>query len=403
MFRCALILLIDFVLLCSATALAQNTCGSTKLVCLLPTALHTGASTFNFFNQTFATQMGQLPLATPASGFIFTPVISGGSVIYHASQESFGPLVAERFETIGRNHAYLAFVHQRFDFDKLDGNDLGKLPIVFTYQPDPAAPVQVVTQTTNRIDSKLNQYVVFATYGISNHVDVSVAVPINRVSLGVSTAGHEYSTSTSATASFTQYLAGEASGFGDVVLAGKGTLYKSDRYGVAVGMELHLPTGDDHNFLGSGAVGIKPYLVLARRGRIAPHINLLYQWNSNSYLNKNSANIQQNLPGFFGYAFGADIGLKPWFTLTTDLIGQHYFNAPRITTGRSTLEPVDGVSTPFQTVTSIQGDYDADNYAVGIKLNPWHKILLIGNVTTKLNNGGLRATVVPMVGASYSF
>lgn len=72
------------------TVLAQNTCGNTKLECLLPTALHTNTPTFNFFNQTFATQIGQLPLATPASGFIFTFDKQKG--VYTAAQESFGPL-----------------------------------------------------------------------------------------------------------------------------------------------------------------------------------------------------------------------------------------------------------------------------------------------------------------------
>lgn len=403
-FRRAFSSLIHLGLVCgAAAAMAQTTCGNTKLACLLPTALHTNPPTFNFFNQTFATQIGQLPLATPASGFIYTSVVSGGSVVYHASQESFGPLVAERFETMGRHRVYVAFVYQRFDFDKLDGNDLGSLPIVFTFQPSGSQSVQVITQTTNRIDSKLNQYVVFGSYGISNNVDVSVAVPINRVSLGVSTTGKEFSTTTPAMASFTQFLGGEASGFGDVVLAGKGTLHKSDRYGIAAGMELRLPSGDEQNFLGSGAVGIKPYFVVARRGKLAPHLNLMYQWNSRSSLNTDVAGHEQNLPGYFGYTVGADIGVKPWFTFIADLIGQHYFNAPRITTSRSISEPVNGVPMPFTTINSLQADYDLENLALGIKLNPWRKLLLIGNATTTLNNGGLRATVVPMVGASYSF
>jgi hypothetical protein len=97
--------------------LAQNTCGNTKLECLLPTALHTNPGTFNFFNQTFATQVGQLPLATPASGFIFTFDKQKG--VYIATQESFGPLVAERVETMGFHRVYLAFTYQRFAFDDL--------------------------------------------------------------------------------------------------------------------------------------------------------------------------------------------------------------------------------------------------------------------------------------------
>src|SRR5579864_6906375 len=100
---------------CATSATAQTTtCGSTKLSCLLPTALHTNPPTFNFFNEAFATQIGQLPLATPASGFIFTFDKQKG--VYKASQESFGPLLAERVETIGRHKAYVAFTYQWFSF-----------------------------------------------------------------------------------------------------------------------------------------------------------------------------------------------------------------------------------------------------------------------------------------------
>ena len=58
---------------------------------------------------------------------------------------------------------------------------------------------------------------------------------------------------------------------------------------------------------------------------------------------------------------------------------------------------------PFPTVQQISDDYDVDNLALGLKINPWNKLLLLGNATIKLNDGGLRATVVPLVGISYSF
>jgi hypothetical protein len=381
---------------------AQTPCTSTKLACLLPFALHTNQGTFNFFNETFATQIGQLPLATPASGFIFTFDKKTG--VYHSSQDSFGPMVAERSETIGRHKLYVAFTYQRFGFDELDGNSLGSLPLLFTFTS--AQMPTVYTETANRIDSKVNQYVVFGTYGITSRVDGSVAIPINRVSLGVSTVGDEYSATTPATVHFTQTLAGEASGFGDVVLAGKGTLYKSEKYGVAVGMELRLPTGDAQNFLGSGATGIKPYLAVERRGKIAPHLNLLYQWNSSSALNTNSTGAQQPLPGFFGYTLGADMGLLKSLTVDVDLVGQHFFNSPRITQPVEVTPPNftnPNAKLPFSTVQAFSGDYEVDNLAVGIKFNPWRQLLLMGNATVKLNDGGLRSTVVPLVGASYSF
>lgn len=395
----ALNITIQACLLSGISALAQNTCGNTKLACLLPLALHTNPPTFNFFNQTFATQVGQLPLATPASGFIFTFDHKLG--VYTASQESFGPMVAERMETIGRHKVYLAFTYQRFAFDELDGNNLGKLPIVFAF-PSAQSP-QVLTQTVSRIDSKLNQYVGFLTYGLSSKVDISVAVPFNRISLGVSTVGTEFSVGTPATASFTQTLAGAASGFGDFVLAGKGTVFQREKYGMAIGGELRLPSGDQDNFLGSGAVGIKPYFVIARRGKIAPHLNLLYQWNASSSLTKDANGKQLPLPPYFGYTGGVDMGLLRRVTFTADFVGQHFFDAPSISRARVTGDKSFNPDVIFTSVSGIRGDYDVNNIALGLKANPWKKLLVIGNAGIKLNDGGLRATVVPLVGISYSF
>ena len=155
----------------SISASAQSNCG-TKLYCLIPTALHTTSSNFNFFNDAFGTQIGQLPLASPASGFIYSFDKSG---VYTSSSESFGPLLAEQSETIGRHKLYLAFTYQRFAFDDIDGNDIKKIPILFDYPQVP--PAQVVTITRNRVDTNIEQYVAFATFGLASRVDVSVALP----------------------------------------------------------------------------------------------------------------------------------------------------------------------------------------------------------------------------------
>lgn len=341
--------------------LAQSTCGNTKLACLLPTALHTNPPTFNFFNEAFATQIGQLPLATPASGFIFTFDKQKG--VYTAAQESFGPLLAERVETIGRHKGYLAFTYQWFDFTDIDGNDLNHLPILFSFPS--AAGAQVVTETDNHIDTHVNQFVVFGTFGLSEHIDVSIAIPLERISMEVTTKGTEFSTTTSATTSFTQYLPGIASGLGDVVISGKGTLLRWEAYGLAIGGELHLPTGDEQNFLGSGAVGIKPYFVLARRGKVAPHLNLAYQWNGNSSLAIGPDGKEQSLPGFFAYTIGADMGLSKRFTLAADWLGQYFFSAPQISTPRNVTATVNGQPTVFSSVVPISGGYNVNNLSLG--------------------------------------
>ena len=386
------------ILLASISAPAQTSCASTKLICLIPTALHTNSATFSFVNTAFGTQIGQLPLATPASGFIFTFDKPAG--VYTASQESFGPLLAERAETIGRHRVYLAFTYQRFMFSEIDGNDLKNIPILFSFFSD--GQLAAVTDTRNRLDTTIDQYVAFGTFGLTNRIDVSLAVPIERISMGVRTTGTEYSTTSDAQATFSQSLAGSASGVGDVVLSAKGTLYKHEKLGLAAGMELRFPTGEEENFLGSGAYGIKPYIVLSRRGRIAPHLNLNYQWNGNSLLARDQ-NGEQRLPAYFGYTAGADIGVTKRLTLVADLVGQYFLDAPQVSTPRNISVHVNNLPRVFSSVEVASGSYNVHNLGVGVKANPWQNMLVTGNVLIKLDCGGVRARVIPLVGISYSF
>ncbi len=384
---------------CSTSATAQTTtCGNTKLACLLPAAFHTNPPTFNFFNEAFGTQIGQLPLATPASGFLFTfDKIKG---VYQDSQESFGPLVAERVETIGRHKLYLAFTYQRFDFSELDGNPLNNLPLLFVFSSGQTP--QVVTSTHNRVDAKVDQFVTFGTFGITRRIDVSVAVPFEKVSMGASAVGTEYSTTSTAQASFREFLAGSASGVGDVVVSAKGTLLQHERLGMAVGGEFRLPTGDEQNFLGSGAFGVKPYFVVASRGKVAPHLNVGYQWNTKSTLATDQKG-KETLPGSFNYAAGADIGLTKRLTVVADWVGQLYFDAPHISTPRNIASTVNNKPVSFPSVVLVNGSYQVNSLAAGIKANPVGHLLITANVTIKVGDGGLRAKVVPLVGISYSF
>jgi hypothetical protein len=381
----------------SISATAQSTCGSTKLYCLIPTAFHTTTATFNFFNEAFGTQVSQLPLATPASGFIFTFDKSLG--VYTASNESFGPILTERAETIGRHKLYVAFTYQHFGFDEIDGTNLKNVPIVFAF-PSVQHP-SVLTATTNRVDAKIDQYAAFASFGLTNRIDVSVAIPFERVSMGVSSKGTEYSTTTTAKTSFQEFLPGSASGIGDLVLAAKGTAFKGEHFRLALGTEVRLPSGDERNFLGSGAVGVKPYIVLSRRGRIAPHLDMGYQWNGNSFLATDQNGKKQQLPTFFSYSGGADIGVSKRLTVVADLLGQRFFDAPQISSPKSVSIPNQTGS--FSSVEPLTGSYSADNLGLGVKVSPVGHLLITANVLIKLDHGGLRSKVVPMAGLSYSF
>jgi len=376
------------------------------LFCLLPAAFHIAPGSigaFSPFTAPFGTQLAQLPLATP-SGFVLGPTSSG----YKPIQQSFGPVFAERADTIGTHRLYLGFTYQRFRFDSIDGTKLGRLPILLICQNQPGCPNQTAyTATQNRFDIKADQYAAFAVFGLTDRVDLSVAVPFERVGLGVSVAGTEYLVGSTATQSFQFHLPGSASSIGDVTVGIKGTVVNGEKFRLAVGTLLRLPTGDELNFLGSGTVGVQPFVVLSRAGRFAPHLNLGYQWNGDSILNAKGTNsaanpiAKQQLPTDFSYKVGADLAMTTRFTFVVDLLGQQYFDAPRFTS--VTNIPVPALGRSFPTVQPTTGGYTVNNLGIGGKVNIVDRLLATGNLLIKLDHGGLRSDVVPLIGLSYTF
>jgi hypothetical protein len=209
-------------------------------------------------------------------------------------------------------------------------------------------------------------------------------------------------------------VAGSASGFGDVILVAKGTVLDGERSKLAAGFETRFPSGDVFNLLGTGAYGFKPYVVFSRfSGRLTPHANLGYQWNSFSVLRLSpTTGASLRLPDTLDFSAGLDLGLIPRkLSVVADFVGQHYFSAPRITPAAKAtgLTPdTTGISGPLantklKSIGVNTADYNVDNMSVGIKFSPKGNLIFSANVLLKLNDAGLRAKYVPLVGISYRF
>jgi hypothetical protein len=74
-----------------------------------------------------------------------------------------------------------------------------------------------------------------------------------------------------------------------------------------------------------------------------------------------------------------------------------------VTTPQNVTATVNMKPVSFSTLLPTSGSYSVCNLGLGVKANPWKNLLVSANALIKLNDGGLRATVVPLVGLSYSF
>ena len=166
------------------------------------------ATTLKPLTEDIGRQANLLPLASPSSGvvLIYDPSVK----TFVTSNDSLGPILGERAETVGRHRLFVGFSYQYFNFDKLDGINQNNFPAILTHTddnrdnslPPPAAPVTCSINTTknlggcafvrDRIDTvnsvslKVNQYTSYVTFGLTKKIDVSMVIPIENVSMALS-------------------------------------------------------------------------------------------------------------------------------------------------------------------------------------------------------------------------
>jgi len=205
-------------------------------------------------------------------------------------------------------------------------------------------------------------------------------------------------------------------GLGDVVVRGKYQFYTGERLGIAGGLDARLPTGDEENFLGSGTLGLKPFVVASYRGRISPHGEVGYELNGNSLLYGNfiatPTVTKSGLPSRFLYVAGVNVAVTKRLTAAFDLYGQRVFGASQLEPGHlddfgACNDSNCAVVTPGNPIPTslVKSDTDISivDASLGAKVRLFRHLLVTGNVLLKLNDSGLRAKVVPLAGVSYTF
>jgi hypothetical protein len=371
-------------------------------------------SEFGQFNVAFATQLITVPFPSPASGYTYHFDESLG--VFARSTQSFGPILTDRAETIGKGKLTFGFTYQNYTFDQMEGVPLDSIPAVFTHDDaELGGGRSDIVITQNSIHARVSRFIAFLNYGVGDRVDVSAAIPVIDTKLSatsdaridrIGTSGnpliHFYSEPGGVVGDTRRYqVSDEATGLGDVLLRLKGTAVKSRRSALGLLVDVRFPTGDEENLLGSGAWGIKPTFTLSwSLGKVSPHVNLGYQWNGKSVLAGDIATkTKADLPDQFIYAGGFDVGVSKAVTLAFDFLGQRVSDSPRFF--EATFVAADG--TTFPNVGFKRGAFNLYDAAAGLKLNVVGRLLLDANVLFKLNDAGLRDNVSPLVAFEYSF
>jgi hypothetical protein len=351
-----------------------------------------------------AIELGSFPIGSSSGGFTYFFDASSGA--YVRSSQSFGPAFAERPLTGGRGKLSFGMTHQHRRYDRLEGKSLrdGKVVLSDLLVTSNDVPLDVI-QSTFTVAIDTDTTTLFGTYGVTERLDVAVAVPLQRVSVDASvrTALLKFSGIPAVTAERRQH----ASGIGDIALRAKYNLLNRAKGSVAGGMDLRLPTGDDEDLLGTGNARAKIYGAAATQiSRVSPHVNIGYTFRSEP----------EGRRFYYGaeidYTAGAEVVLTPRATLVGDVIGRSLAEEGRLHEVSKTAEVF--ALTPTGQPTTERWTYSGLELqsgerlnlllgTLGVKFSPGSTFMISTHVLFPLGSAGLQSGVTPVIGVDYTF
>ena len=401
-------------------------------------------------NQSLLTLLATYPTATPAGGFtyIFDPAL--GTLT--RSSDSFGPSFSERALTIGRGKVSVGFGYQHAAYDTFEGLNLRQRGITFYIQHTDCCSRGAADQSTpdnslltppfegDLIEAALalrivsDTSIVFANYGVSDRLDIGLAVPFVRVKLDASVLARIERLATAPEPLVHAFeganpderlfrLSGTAAGLGDIVLRAKYAVTSGRPLRLAAAVETRVPTGDESNLLGTGGVQTKLLGIASfHRGPFSPHLNLGYTFSTKGAL------LDTTLRDEVVAAVGFDSVLTPHVTMSFDVLSRTLRDAGRMRPAEKTYQFATAGSgsggggggggggsgrqdppTPeIRRVTRTELQFVPGNLnlymgAFGVRFNPWRTLLISANLLFPLTEAGLRDRVTPALGIDWAF
>lgn len=377
--------------------------------------------TLQELNRNIAVQLSTFPLASSSAGFTFSfdPAVG----VFERNTETFGPIFAERALTGGKGKFSMGVNYLRATYDRFEGMDLKghDINLYLTHKDTNGDNSDLspwyegdVIQATLVLNMVSETTVVAASYGITDNFDLSVAVPFQNLSLDASidaTIDHL----ATAPDPFTVHAfpdgsnehvyreSGSASGIGDIVLRGKYNFLRRPGVNLAAAVDVRLPTGDSNNLLGSGGTQAKVFLIASGPGKkFSPRASLGYTASSGG------ADFIGTLPNEMNYSFGFDAFLLSRVSFTADFLGRTQFNTERVVQQDRTFQFTQRNDPTVRDVTMttpgvVSGDLSVFLGSAGVKINPFGRLLISGNVLFAVGNNGLQDKLTPVVGIDYTF
>ena len=380
----------------------------------IPSEQQSNGSLLAIFNDAIAANVSNFPLSSTVSSQTFKFV--GG--VPTATSNSFGPIFAERAQTLGRGRFDVGMNYSSISFDHIRGTPLDAVSLNFVHENsdgpgcseffgDDCSKYGVpgfehdVIQLDMDLQIRAKIYAFMATLGVTDWMDIGFAVPVVEMSIdGTSQAriipsnindiAHRFGgTATDPQLNASSVTRGTTTGVGDVAARIKARVLDSDETSAAFLATVRLPTGRKEDFLGSGETSVHGMFIgSATLGDFSPHVNLGYV-----------GRLGETDVNGFTYAAGFDQKLSDWATFAVDILGEFKLGDSLMFPGAVTFDPPITRTVDRVNIANIRDDI-VDG-SLGFKFRTDGGLILWTNALLSLNNGGMRSGIVGSFGIQF--
>jgi hypothetical protein len=386
----------------------------------IPASVGANGAIINFIASALAASTANTPISAASAGTTFR--FEGGMPV--ATSGSAGPLFAERAQTLGRGRVFAGFNRNTAKYKSLRGAPLEDIRLIFTHENVTEASSPGCSATAGgdcnqmgvpnlendlmlfnlSLDIEAAVTSFFISYGLTDRIDVSFAVPLVSVSMrgnssaevvpfGGPQAVHFFAgTPASPVLQASRSIGGSATGIGDVATRLKVNLSGDGPVRLGFLVDGRFATGSEEDLLGTGNTAARALaIVSARFGNFSPHANVGYLMRSGEF--ENDAVLA---------TVGFDHLLAPRATLAFEMMSE-------LQAGDSKLRlpsPV-GYQAPFARIINPSAIPEARdnlvNASLGAKFKTYRELTTVLNGIVPLNRGGIRPNVLWTVGVEYSY
>ena len=350
-----------------------------------------------------------LPLPAPAGGvsYGFDPATGN----FQRNPSTYGQVYLERADPLGAGHFNASFLYQYASLASIDGYQADALHTPYPV-PIPGR-FGAVDFSTLSVAADVQQVLFSLSYGITDSLEASVAVPVvySHVAVDAPVSGAGL-TEEGQLVLIEDRITGSrnSTGIGDVFLRGKYRVAEWEDVHLSASLLLRLPSGDQQDLQGIGYVEVTPTLIASTRVfELAPFARL--QGHANGAVGFDAEDVDSSEAR---WGFGLDWGVTDDLTAGIAFLAQNEFariapagtfTLPRCNADLVTCAVDPSVRGGTQQLYGLSGD--APNYyrlSFGGRGAVWRDTLfLFLNLTMPLNDGFVGLGPIPVVGFEGTF